>query len=47
MALLEARVVLGMLASAFSFKSAKPGQGERHASVIPIGPVERMEMIIS
>jgi hypothetical protein len=47
MALLEARVVLGMLAQAFTFQAAKPGQGERHPTVIPIGPIDGMKMLLS
>ncbi len=44
MALLEARVVLGMLVARFKFTAARPNQGVRHPTVIPIGPLHGMEM---
>ncbi|KAJ9506750.1 hypothetical protein QJQ45_013291 [Haematococcus lacustris] len=47
MALLEARVVLGMLAAAFTFTAARPDQGCRHPTVIPIGPIKGMHMLLS
>ena len=46
LALLEARVVLALLAQRFTFKLAKPGQGERHPTVIPIGPVDGMQVFV-
>jgi len=46
MALLEARVVLGLLTQRFTFKPAHEGQGRRHPTVIPIGPVGGMEMTV-
>lgn len=44
LALLEARVVLSMLARRFTFHTMQKGQGTRHPTVIPIGPVHGMEM---
>lgn len=44
--MLEARVVLALLAQRFTFTAAKLGQGERHTTVIPIGPVDGMHMYI-
>lgn len=44
LALLEARVVLALLAHRFTFKLAVQGQGKRHPSVIPIGPVGGMKV---
>ncbi len=46
LALLEARVVLGVLAQRFTFKASHEGQGRRHPTVIPIGPVKGMEMLV-
>jgi len=46
LALLEARVVLSLLAQRFTFRLAKPGQGERHPTVIPIGPVDGLHVYV-
>jgi cytochrome P450 len=46
LALLEARVVLSLLAQRFNFRLTKPGQGERDPTVIPIGPVDGMKVFV-
>eukprot|EP00798_Chlamydomonas_sp_ICE-L_P030604 gene30605-35616_t len=46
LALLEARVVLSVLFKRFKFRTAKDGQGDRHPTVIPVGPIDKMMMLI-
>jgi len=44
LALLEARVVLGLLASKYTFETVNPKAGERHRFVVPVGPRNGMEV---
>lgn len=46
-ALLEARVVLGLLIKRFDFRSAIEGSVKTHPSVIPVGPSDGMPMTVS
>lgn len=46
LALLEARVVLALLAQRFTFRLSRPGQGERHPKVIPIGPMGGLKVVV-
>ena len=47
LALLEARVVLSLLCKRFKWRAAiGPQQGERHPTVIPVGPINGMPMFI-
>lgn len=47
-ALLEARVVIGLLLRRFSFTPVDPvKQGEEHPSVIPVGPLNGMAMYVN
>lgn len=46
-ALIEARVVLGMLCKRFRFTLVDPAtQGVTHPTVIPVGPVGGMEVYV-
>lgn len=47
LALLEARVVLGLLAHRFTFTPITPDAGRRHPTVIPVATEHGMDMRIS
>ncbi len=46
LALLEARVVLGVLTQRFKFKPAFPDTGRIDSKMIPIGPAGGMHMLV-
>lgn len=46
LALLEARVVLSLLVKRFRFRSAGTNMGERHPTVVPVGPKHSMMMML-
>ena len=46
LALLEARVVLGVLTQRFTFRAARPGVGKIDTKMIPIGPAGGMHLFV-